>query len=52
MQLPVVVRRKRKRGTSLGEEFLCCLVHYLGIGLAIYIKEVLLGFLPLEGFPG
>jgi hypothetical protein len=23
-----------------------------GIVLAIYIKEVLLGFLPLEGFPG
>ena len=31
------------------EEFRCCLVHYLGIVLAIYIKEVLLGFLPHEG---
>jgi hypothetical protein len=27
-----------------------CLVHCLGIVLAIYIKKVLLGFLPLEGF--
>jgi hypothetical protein len=52
LQLPVAGRRKRKRGASLGEEFLACLVHYLGIVLAIYIKEVLLGFLPLEGFPG
>jgi hypothetical protein len=33
-------------------DILCCLVHYLVIVLAIYIKEVLLGFLPLEGFPG
>jgi hypothetical protein len=33
-------------------DILCCLVHYLGIVLVIYIKEVLLGFLPLEGFPG
>jgi hypothetical protein len=33
-------------------DILCCLVHYLGIVLAIYIKEVLLGFLPLEDFPG
>jgi hypothetical protein len=45
-------KEERERGASLGEEFLCCLVHYLGIVLAIYIKEVLLGFLPLEGFPG
>jgi hypothetical protein len=52
MQLPVAGRRKRERGTSLEEEFLCCFVHYFGIVLAIYIKEVLLGFLPLEGFPG
>ena len=33
-------------------DILYCLVHYLGIVLAIYIKEVSLGFLPLEGFPG
>ena len=45
-------KEERERGASLGEEFLCCLVHCLGIVLAIYIKEVLLGFLPLEGFPG
>ena len=45
-------KEERERGASLGEEFLCCLVHYLGIVLAIYIKEVLLGFLPHEGFPG
>jgi hypothetical protein len=32
-------------------DILCCLVHYLGIVLGIYIKEVLHGFLPLEGFP-
>ena len=32
-------------------DILCCLVHYLGIVLVIYIKEVLLGFLPHEGFP-
>ena len=40
--------RERERGASLGEEFLCCLVHYLGIVLAIYIKEVLLVFFPLR----
>jgi hypothetical protein len=45
-------KEERERGASLGEEFLCCLVHYLGIVLAIYIKELLLGFLPHEGFPG
>jgi hypothetical protein len=33
-------------------DILCCLVHYLGIVLAIYIKEVLLGFLLVEGFLG
>jgi hypothetical protein len=33
-------------------DILRCLVHYLGIVLAIYIKEVLLGFLPFKGFPG
>ena len=43
---------ERERGASLGVEFLCYLVHCLGIVLAIYIKEFLLGFLPHEGFPG
>ena len=38
--------RISRRGISV------CLVHCLGIVLVIYIKEVLLGFLPLEGFPG
>ena len=32
--------------------FSSVLVYYLGIVLAIYINEVLLGFLPHEGFPG
>jgi hypothetical protein len=45
-------KEERERGTLLGEQFMCCLVHCLGIVLAIYIKEVLLGFLPHEGFPG
>jgi hypothetical protein len=35
----------------LGEEFLYCLVYYLGIVLAIYIKEVFAGFSPPRGFP-
>jgi hypothetical protein len=45
-------KRERERGTSLGEDFLYLLELSLGIVLAIYNKEVLLGFLPLEGFPG
>jgi hypothetical protein len=45
-------RRERERGTSLGEDFLYLFELSLGIVLAIYIKEVLLGFLPHEGFPG
>ena len=45
-------RKKEKReACCLVLDILCCLVHCLGIVLAIYIKEVLLGFLPLEGFP-
>jgi hypothetical protein len=32
--------------------FSSALVYCLGIVLAIYIKEVMLGFLPREGFPG
>jgi hypothetical protein len=45
-------RRERERGASLGEDFLYLFELSLGIVLAIYIKEVLLGFLPHEGFPG
>ena len=45
-------RRERERGTSLGEDFMYLFELSLVIVLAIYIKEVLLGFLPLEGFPG
>jgi hypothetical protein len=43
--------RERERGASLGEDFLYLFELSLGIVLAIYNKEVLLGFLPLEGFP-
>jgi hypothetical protein len=43
---------RRERDASLGEDFLYLFELSLGIVLAIYIKEVLLGFLPLEGFPG
>jgi hypothetical protein len=42
---------ERERGTFLGEDFLYLFELSLGIVLAIYIKEVLLGFLPHEGFP-
>jgi hypothetical protein len=45
-------KRERERGTSLGEDFLYLFELSLGIVLAIYIKEVLLGFLPHEGFLG
>jgi hypothetical protein len=45
-------RRERERGASLGEEFMYLFELSLGIVLAIYIKEVSLGFLPHEGFPG
>jgi hypothetical protein len=45
-------RRKRERGAYLGEDILYLFELSLGIVLAIYNKEVLLGFLPLEGFPG
>jgi hypothetical protein len=44
-------RRERERGASLGEDFLYLFELSLGIVLVIYNKEVLLGFLPLEGFP-
>jgi hypothetical protein len=44
--------RERERGASLGEDILYLFELSLGIVLAIYNKEVLLGFLRLEGFPG
>jgi hypothetical protein len=44
--------RERERGTFLGEDFLYLFELSLGIVLAIYNKEVLLGFLPHEGFLG
>jgi hypothetical protein len=44
--------RERERGASLGEDFLYLFELSLGIVLAIYNKEVLLGFLPHKGFPG
>jgi hypothetical protein len=44
--------RERERGTFLGEDFLYLFELSLGIVLAIYNKEVLMGFLPHEGFPG
>jgi hypothetical protein len=45
-------RRERERGAYLGEDILYLFELSFGIVLAIYIKEVLLGFLPHEGFPG
>jgi hypothetical protein len=38
--------RERERGTSLGEDIMYLFELSLGIVLAIYNKEVLLGFLP------
>jgi hypothetical protein len=45
-------RKKRERGSFLGEEFLYLFELSLAIALTIYIKEVLLGFLPHDGFLG
>jgi hypothetical protein len=45
-------KKKRERGALLGEEFMYLFELSLGIVLAIYIKEVLLGFIPHQGFPG
>jgi hypothetical protein len=45
-------KRERDRGAYLGEDFLYFFELSLGIVLAIYNKEVLLGFLPHEGFSG
>jgi hypothetical protein len=43
---------RERRGAFLGEEFMYFFELSLGIVLDIYIKEVLLGFLPHERFPG
>jgi hypothetical protein len=43
--------RERERGTYLGEDIMYLFELSLGIVLDIYIKEVLLGFMPDEGFP-
>jgi hypothetical protein len=51
-KLQLEKREERERGTFLGEDFLYLFELSLGIVLAIYNKEVLLGFLPHEGFPG
>ena len=45
-------RRERERGAFLGEDFMYLFELSLGIVLAIYNKEVFLGFLPHEGFLG
>ena len=41
---PQLEKRERERGTFLGEDFLYLFDLSLGIVLAIYNKEVLLGF--------
>jgi hypothetical protein len=51
-ELQLERERERERGTFLGEDFLYLFELSLGIVLAIYNKEVLLGFLPHEGFLG
>ena len=43
---------ERERGALLGEDFLYLFELSLGILLAICNKDVLLGFLSHEGFPG
>jgi hypothetical protein len=52
LELQLEKERERERGASLEEDILYLFELSLGIVLAIYIKEVLLGFLPHEGFPG
>jgi hypothetical protein len=48
-----VGEEEKKSGASLERGLFCIGLSYLlNIVLAIYDKEVLLGFLPLEGFPG
>jgi hypothetical protein len=45
-------RERERESASFGEDILYVFELSLGIVLAIYNKEVLLGFLPLEDFPG
>jgi hypothetical protein len=52
LQLEKREREREREGAFLGEDFLYLFDLSLGIVLAIYNKEVLLGFLPHEGFPG
>jgi len=51
-ELQLERERERERGAFLGEDFLYLFELSLGIVFAIYNKEVLLGFLPHEGFLG
>jgi hypothetical protein len=51
-ELQLEKRERERESASLGEDFLYLFELSLGIVLAIYNKEVLLGFLPHEGFPG
>jgi hypothetical protein len=46
------VRKKKKGGASLRGGFLVLVELSLELLISFYDKEVLLGFLPLEGFPG
>jgi hypothetical protein len=45
-------KKEERERHIVGEEFLYLFDLSLGIVLTIYIKYVLLGFLPHEGFPG
>jgi hypothetical protein len=47
-----VGERRRRVAHLLEEDFLYWLSYLLNICISFYDKEVLLGFLPLEGFPG
>jgi hypothetical protein len=49
-ELQLEKEEERERGSFLGEDFLYFFELSLGIILAIFIKEVLLGFLPHEDF--
>jgi hypothetical protein len=51
-ELQLEKRERERERAFLGEDFLYLFELSLGIVLAIYNKEVLLGFLPHEGFPG
>jgi len=51
-ELVQLEKRERERGAFLEEDFPYFFELSLGIVLDIYNKEVWLGFLPREGFPG